>query len=205
MTTTYIGLLTIIIAIASYGIYIRDTIKGRTRPHAISWVIWAVLNGFIFTQQLIHGAGPGAWVTGVAAAANVLIVLLSLKYGERNITRIDWLCLVISGAVLALWLQNVNDTLTVSLACIVFVVGFIPTFRKSFRKPGEETVATFGLNSIKFFLALFALNQITLVTALYPFVLGLMNGSFVIFLIIRRIKLGSKLKSKKGAKYVQPS
>jgi len=195
--TTYIGLLTIIIAVVSYGIYIRDTIKGRTKPHTISWVIWAVLNGFIFTQQLMHGAGPGAWVTGVAAAANILIVLLSLKYGERNITRIDWLCLVISGVVLALWLQNVNDTLTVILASIVFVVGFIPTFRKSFRKPGEETILTFALNSTKFLLALFALDQVTLVTALYPLVLGLMNGSFVIFLIIRRIKISGKLKSRK--------
>lgn len=188
----WIGLLSVLFAVISYSLYFRDIFQKNTTPHGITWLIWSVLNGCIFIQQLGDGAGPGAWVTGVAAIANGLIFLLSIKYGERSVTRLDWFCLGFSVIVIGLWLQHVNDTLTVVLACTIFIVGFIPTLRKSYAKPHEETIVTFGLNSMKFFLALFALQSVTIVTGLYPLVLGIINGYFVIFLIIRRRSIGKR-------------
>ena len=189
----WIGLFSVLLALISYSIYFRDIFRGKTKPHALTWLIWAVLNGCIFVQQFTHDGGPGAWVTGVAAFANIIIFGLSFKYGERNITRLDWLCLAVAMIVMGLWLQRVSDELTVILACAIFIVGFIPTLRKSYGKPREETIVTFGLNSVKFFLALLALHSLTLITALYPVVLGIVNGYFVIFLIVRgKIKHNKK-------------
>lgn len=193
MMEIIIGLISLLLALVSYSLYFRDMFGKKTRPHAITWLIWSALNGFIFLQQLSHDAGPGAWVTGAAAVANLLIFLFSFKYGERNITRLDWLCLAVALLVITLWLNAASDELTVILACVIFLIGFIPTFRKSFKKPSEETILTFTLNSTKFFLALFALNTVTLVTALYPITLGVVNALFVIFLLAR----GSVMKKSK--------
>ena len=141
---------------------------------------------YIFIQQAVNGAGPGAWVTGVAAAANIVIFLLSLRYGERSLAVLDWICLIVAAVVIVLWLLHSDATITVSLACVIFIIGLLPTLRKSYYKPHEEAVATFGLNSLKFFLALFALQSVTVVTGLYPLTLGIANGFIVIFLIVRR-------------------
>jgi len=184
--TTWLGLLTVLIAILSYSFYFRDMFKGKTKPHTLTWLIWGLLNTFIFMQQLTHGAGPGAWVTAVAGFANLLIFVFSFKYGERRITIIDWICLIGAAILLVLWLQTSDATLSVMLASLIFVVGFIPTIRKAWSKAHEETAITFALNSLKFFIALFALGSVSIVTAFYPAVLFVLNGAFAIFLIVKR-------------------
>lgn len=183
---TWIGIASVFLAIASYGIYFRAIFRKKVTPHAITWLIWGTLNTFIFIQQSINEAGPGAWVTGVAAAANIFIFLLALRYGERSMAVLDWVCLTVAAAIVGLWLLHSDATITVSLACVIFIIGLLPTLRKSYYKPHEEAVATFGLNSLKFFLALFALQSLTVVTGLYPLTLGIANGFIVIFLIVRR-------------------
>ncbi|MEO6110021.1 MAG: hypothetical protein ABIP50_03365 [Candidatus Saccharimonadales bacterium] len=185
--TTLIGLISVLIAIVSYSLYFRDIFKRKTKPHAISWLVWGTLNTVICIQQLAHGAGPGAWVTGVAAFADFAIFLSAFKYGEKKITRLDWMCLAVAMVVLVLWGQDSNDIFTVILACTIFIVGMIPTFRKSLKNAHEETAITFALNGTKFFLALFALNTFTLNTALYPITLFLINGIFAVFLITRQL------------------
>lgn len=185
----WLGIVSVILAIISYSLYFRDTFTGRTKPHTITWLVWAALNTFIFIQQLTHDAGPGAWVTGVAAVANLIIFILSFTHGVRTINRLDWFCLIVSIIIMALWLQNGNDELTVVLASAIFVVGFIPTFRKAYTQPHQETITTFALNSLKFFLAVFALNSLTVVTGFYPLVLAITNGAFVVYLLVRRKKV----------------
>jgi chromate transport protein ChrA len=184
----YLGIVTIIIAVVSYAIYIRDVLGGSTKPHGFTWFVWALLNSYIFFQQIQNNAGAGAWVTGVAALANLFIFLLALKYGERNITKLDWACLGLAFVALSIWLFNSDVVLSVVLACSVFVLGFIPTLRKSIRHAREETATTFALNSLKFLVALFALSSVTIVTALYPLVLFVINGLFALFLFARQGK-----------------
>jgi hypothetical protein len=183
---TLLGILTIIIATTSYAFYLSDVYKHKTKPHGFTWFIWATLNAFIFYEQITHGGGPGAWVTGVAAIANAVIFLTAFKYGERNITRLDWLCLLIALGALSVWLIDNDAELSVILASSVFVVGFIPTIRKSLKRAHEETAITFALNGLKFVVALCALGTFTITTALYPIVLSIMNTAFAVFLFQRQ-------------------
>lgn len=43
-----LALIAVALAFVSYSFYIRDIFAGRTKPHAFTWGIWAVLAGFIF-------------------------------------------------------------------------------------------------------------------------------------------------------------
>lgn len=181
-----LGILSLLLAIVSYGLYFRAIFKGSTKPHGITWLIWSALNTLIFYQQLTHDAGPGAWVTGAAAIANFCVFLSSFRYGERNITRFDRLCLLLAGLSITTWIYTIESEISVILASITFIIGFVPTFLKSIHKPNEETTATFGLNSIKFLIALFAMTSFTLTTSLYPAVLFAINAFFAIFLFVRQ-------------------
>lgn len=188
----WFGLLSVLLAAVSYSFYLKDIFAGRTKPHAVTWLVWAFLNGFIFLQQMTNEGGAGAWVTGAAAIVSLCIFILSFKHGERHITRLDWLCLAIVGLIIVLWTQRVSEEVTVVLACVVFLLGFIPTFRKAYKKPHQETLATFGLNSAKFLISLLALQSLTIVTGLYPLFLGVLNGCFAIYLVFRRYKMHTR-------------
>jgi len=178
-----IAILTLCIAAVSYGLYFHDMFKGKTKPHSVTWLIWAGLNGFIFSQQLLNGAGPGAWVTGAAALANAAIFALSFKYGEKKISMFDWLCIGLVVVVFGVWLGTADSELTILAAISIFMLGLLPTVIKAHKKPSEETALTFLLNGIKFLLAFYALETVTFVTAAYPLSLFVANTLLGIYLL----------------------
>src|ERR1700722_1412247 len=92
-----VGFASLLIAIVGYVPYVKNILKGNTKPHALSWLVWAVLSAIAFAVQLTHNAGAGAWLMGFTALVTFTIFLLSLRYGERNILIVDWLSLVFAG------------------------------------------------------------------------------------------------------------
>lgn len=184
-----LGGVTLCLAVISYGVYFRDVFAGRTIPHGVTWLIWTALNIFIFMQQNEHGAGAGAWITVATAVANFLVFLLSFRYGERSLRPIDYVCLALAAGTFTAWLQGADAVLSVILASCVFVLGFIPTFFKSYKKPRQETSLSFALNSLKFLIAVFALESMNVVTVFYPATLFAMNALFVAFLFYRRARV----------------
>jgi hypothetical protein len=178
-------------ALVSYVFYFRDIWAGKTKPHAFTWLIWTSLTAIGFAAQVADNGGPGAWVTGFTAAVSIVIFVVSLFRGERNIIRSDWICLAGAGLAAGLWAVTDDALLAVILVSIIDALGFAPTFRKSFRRPYEETLIAYVLSALKFVLALFALDNFTAVTALYPASLVLMNGAFALMLVIRRRQVTS--------------
>ena len=185
----FLGISATAIAFISYIPYFRDIFLGKTKPHAISWFIWGILTAIGFFGQVYDNGGPGAWVTGFTALIAFFIFVAALKKGEKNIVLIDWLSL--AGALLALLLWYVTKTplFSVILITVVDIFGFIPTFRKSYMKPHQETLITYFLSGLKFFIALFALSNLTVITSFYTISLIVMNWVFIIFAYIRRHQL----------------
>ena len=175
-----------IIGLLGYIPYIYDTIKGKTRPHVFSWLIWTFLSGIAFLAQVSRGAGTGAWATGVTSLACLVITLISLKYGEKDIKLFDKLSLVGAGIAVLIWIITTSPLFTIIIITTIDFCGFLPSFRKAFRKPFEETLSQYVFASIKWVLSLVALESITLTTALFPSALSLFNFIFVIMLVFRR-------------------
>lgn len=192
-----LGGVAIALAVVSYSVYITHTIQGYTKPHAISWLIWSLLHTFVFFEQIEAGAGPGAWVTGASAIATLFIFFLAIVRGERRIVIFDWFCLLLVLGLFYFWSTLGDSSLAIGMATLIVVIGFIPTIRKSIHNPREETATTFALNSVKFLIAVFALNTVTLTTALYPATLFVLNGAFALYLVIARYLEHKKRKGKR--------
>ncbi len=184
-----LGFIAIAIAFVSYIPYFKDIIEGRTKPHAFSWFIWGLLTGIAFLGQISDKAGPGAWVTGFTALACFSISLFGITKGRKNIVFIDWFSLLGAGIALLFWFMTKGPFISVILITLIDAIGFFPTFRKSFMKPQEETLITYALSGLKFLIALFALENVSLTTSIYPASLVLMNWLFVSMLIVRRKQL----------------
>jgi hypothetical protein len=181
-----LGALAVAIGLAGYVPYFRDIFRGKTKPHAFSWLVWSVLTGIAFAAQVTENAGAGSWITGITALACFAIFLLALVRGQRSFPVFDWISLIIAFVSMLLWWVTKEPTVSVILVSLIDAIGFLPTFRKGFQKPFEETAITFALSAIKFIPALIALETYTISTWLYPASLVLMNGLFVIMLLIRR-------------------
>ena len=187
-----IGAIAVVLTFVGYIPYIRDTIKGKTKPHIYTWFVWGFVTAIAFGLQIQSHAGAGAFVTLAAAIVCLGIFFLGLKQpkAERDITLADTVFLVASFVALGLWLVADQPVISVILLSSIDMLGFIPTIRKSWSKPHQETLSSYATNTFRFSLAIVALSHYTIVTSLYPITWIVANGLFTIFLITRRRQLG---------------
>ncbi|MCA9330926.1 hypothetical protein KC957_02680 [Candidatus Saccharibacteria bacterium] len=192
MTHAQIAVISVIMTIFGYSFYFRDIFAGKTKPHAFSWLVWGTLTGIAFFGQLADGAGAGAWVTATTSLISLVIFFLALQRGEKEIKFSDKLNLLGAGVALVLWAVTSGPLLSIILITIIDFLGFLPTIRKSYYKPQEETLIHYVFAGLKFVLGIMALDNYTVVTYLYPLSLVLANWWFIIFLVVRRKQLGLK-------------
>ena len=181
-----IGILPVIMAIPSYALYVKSVLTSKVIPHSYSWLIWSVLAAIGYFAQLRSNAGPGAWNTGITAVACFLIFTLSLKYGENKLTRFDKALLVMCIAIIALRLVTGSDTLATILATSAACIGFFFTIKKAYKRPHEENLPTFTINSLRNLISLFGLTTLSFNTLLYPTIMMLANFLVVAIIISRK-------------------
>ena len=182
-----LGLAAIALSFISYIPYVYHLFKNKTKPHIFSWFLWGLLSGIAFLAQISENAGPGSWVVGFTTAICFFIATASyIKWKRDYITKFDWVCFIaaIFGAVL--WAVTDNALTAVIVVSIVDALAFVPTFRKTFHQPREETAITFVFSAITMALSLVALENFNLTTALYPASLVFTNMLFVLMTLVRR-------------------
>ena len=184
-----LGLGAIAIGFVAYIPYFINIFGRRTKPHVFSWFVWGLLEGIAFFAQLSKGAGAGAWATGFTAMMCFVIAAAAIFRGEKQITNPDWWSFFGALLGLVLWQMTDSPLLAIILVSLVDALAFVPTFRKSFFKPYEETATTYSLGIFKAAISLVALEAFNTTTWLYPASLVLTNTLFVTMLLVRRRKI----------------
>jgi hypothetical protein len=184
-----ISIVVVILMISAYIPYIQDILKKKTKPHTFSFFIWGFNGLLIYALQLKGGAGVGSWVTLAVCFILIFIFILSLRYGEKDITKSDVVFFVSALIALFLWVVVKQPVWSAILVVSVDILGFLPTIRKSWNKPHSETLSLYQLSAFRHGLAIFALEKFNTLTLLNPVAWTLANGLFAIFLMLRRKKL----------------
>lgn len=182
----FIGVVAIVIGFIGYVPYLYDMFCGKTKPHIFSWIIWVLLEFISFGIQIKNGAGAGSWVILFSALIALIIVIYAFKYRNLTISKIDWVCFVGACTALVLWLFFHQPLVSVILLILTDLLAFIPTFRKTWDYPYEETLFEYEMASLKFIIAFFAFSSFSITIIIYPAYLIIANTSFVVFALIRR-------------------
>lgn len=179
------GALSVAAMVFSRGAYFTSIMKGNTKPHAFSWLIWAVISSIGFAAQVVKGAGAGSWTRGFGAATCFILVVLGWTRGERRITRADWITLIVAFSAIPLWIITQTPVWSVVLVCVIDTSGYLPTVRKAWHKPEQETPVGYMFSSFGAFLSLLAIDNYNPSTWLYPIVLVFSNGLMAVYLKLR--------------------
>lgn len=167
--------------------YIRSIHQGRTRPHAFSWIVWALGTFVVFFAQTAGGGGLGAWPIGVSGLISGYIALLAYgKRADRSITTTDWFFLAIALAALPCWFLTSNPLSAVVILTGVDLAGFGPTFRSAYARPYDERIGFYLLGTVRNGLAIAALEHYSLTTVLFPAAVGIACLAFVCMVAYRR-------------------
>lgn len=103
--------------------YLMSIIRGATRPHVFSWIIWGSTTFVVFLAQLDGGGGVGAWPIGISGLVTILIALLAyLKRADVTITGTDRLFFVAALSALPAWYLTTDPLWAVVILTTVDVL-----------------------------------------------------------------------------------
>jgi len=183
------GVVSVALAFVGYGIYFKQIFSGKVKPHAFSWLVWGLTTTIIFFGQLVKGAGPGAWATGAIAVACWVIFGYALIKGQKNFVFWDWIFLFVAFISLISWRLTKDPALALILLTITDALATLPTLRKAYNKPFEESLALFSINGIKSIFSILAFRVYTFTAVLYPIMLVLFNSLVALVIFVRRRQL----------------
>lgn len=182
------GYLSAILSILMVVPYIRDILLLKTRPERASWFIWTVLGFIAFFSQLAKGATNSLWLTAGQTLAVLIIVLLSIKYGEGGFVKRDIAALVAAGIGLILWYLTKEAAWALLIVIAVDSVGTLLTALKSYKDPESETFSTWILSGTSGIFGALAVGALSPILLAYPIYIIFANYLIVVMMILGRKK-----------------
>ena len=189
-TKEFLGVLSGALSVVGYVPYMCDILKGRTRPHIFSWVIWTLVVGVAFAAQVFENAGPGSWAAGLVCIICAVVVVLTFKKGDRSVTRGDWISFVLGLAAIPVWRMMDDPLWAVVLVLFVYAMAYYPTFRKSYSRPHEETLFMYVVGAIGYAVSVLAMENFMAASLFFPLGAVAMDVVFITMVVWRRRVLG---------------
>jgi len=166
--------------------YVRDVFTNKIQPHPYTWLVWSVVSGVTLAGQVAKGGGIGSIPTAISEMFTILIFIVSLRYGFRNIVRKDTYFLMAALLGLIPWALTNDPTISVIIVVGIDVVAFIPTLRKTWRKPESETPVLYAMNVLRHILTLFSLEAYNVATTLHSIAMIVTNTVMTAFILRRK-------------------
>jgi hypothetical protein len=191
VVTAVLGVLAGVMSVANTVPYVRDVVRGSTRPHRGSWLIWAVTAIVVYASQRADGASWSLIMAGVQAVLTAFVFLLAIRRGEGGFSARDASMIAIAAAGVAGWMaadEPLVATASVIAADLIAAGLMVP---KTYRDPASETLATFALASVGGALAAGAVGAADPSLLLYPLYFCAINAAIAVLIAQRRARLAS--------------
>lgn len=190
----FLLILSAVITVIGIVPYMRDILRGTTKPNIASWTTWCLLFLIATVAELAAHEFRTAFFTSAVTLETGLIVILGFKYGYAKYTKLDFICQIgaLSG-FFVWWLFN-NPLAALVLVIFIDLLSCIPTIEHSWFSPREETWITFAISGLGSFVAIFALNSFNLASLAYPVYLVFINILITSVIVFRQqtMKLNKK-------------
>lgn len=176
-----IGIISAIINIIGYFPYIKDILKGKVKPHRITWGIWTLLTSIIAVNQVLNKGGYSSLFFISTSFLVLTTFILSIKYGHGGAAKLDMFCLI-SAFILFIYWATIQDTrISTLIAVNIDLIAIIPTLIKTFKLPNTESYTQWTFAGIAGLFSLLAVPKLDWVLLIYPSYIFIAN--FIVVLI----------------------
>lgn len=189
LTKELLGALSVLVVVLVTVPYVRQMRAGKIKPHLFTWVIWTLTTGIAAAARSHEHAGPGAWGQWVGAASCLVVVLLAFRQSDKDITWSDKIAFGLALVAIPLWQLTDNALAAVAMVTGIDLIGYYPTFRKSWHRPHEEAIFNYVAANVIHILSLFATEQYTLVNVLFQVAVFTANTLLISMVLWRRARL----------------
>lgn len=183
-----IAIIAALLAIVGNIPYLKDIISKKIQPHPYTWFVWSIVSLITFFGQIAKGAGIGALPTAASEIFTIIIFIYSLRYGFKDIKKIDTFFLILALLGIIPWIFLRDPTISIIIAVCIDLIAFVPTIRKTWKYPKTENPILYGMNVLRHILALFSMQTYNIATTLHSIAMIVTNSFMTIILLSRKNK-----------------
>ncbi|MBA3724336.1 MAG: hypothetical protein H0W89_05640 [Candidatus Levybacteria bacterium] len=180
----FLGILAGVINAVCYVPYIKDILKGKTKPNRASWLIWALLGFVAFFSLMSKGANPSLWLIGIQTVGLVTVFILSFKYGSGSFTKKEYIALCFAASGLLVWYFTKEPAAALYIAIIINAIGSLLMIHKAYKDPGSETRITWILGALAGFVSILSVGSYDILLLSFPIYTFLSCSAVVIAMIL---------------------
>jgi len=125
--------------------YIKETLRGNTKPNKVTWLMWSVAPLIATFAALADGVGWSVLPVFMAGFGPLLVFIASFvnKNSYWKLETFDYLCGFCSALALILWGITKEPVIAIVFAIASDGFAAIPTLVKSWKYPKTETATAY--------------------------------------------------------------
>lgn len=186
----YIVLIGAVVNLAGAFVYIRDTLRGETKPNRVSWLMWTIAPMIATVAALFDGVRWAVLPVFMTGFVPLLVFIASFVNPKAywKLEKFDYICGGLSLLALILWGVTKEPLIAIifSIASDGFAV--VPTVAKSLKHPDTESVEAYVTGLFNALTSFFALKTFGLSELAFPIYLVLANSSLIAGVYLGRLK-----------------
>lgn len=176
-------ILSTILVYSSMFRYIYSILKGHTKPNLVGWLLYQIATICILISSYELGSTPTIMLSLAFAVTQLIVIILSFRYGFTRIDRVESLYFGVSMISLIFWAiaSHSIELLTalhfterwvavfvLTTNTLIEVMGALAIFTKLYKYPETEDATSWLLWWLAGLFALLAVTSYTYEDLLYP-------------------------------------
>ena len=184
----FLAALTTLFLLTAFIPYLRDMLRGKTKPERASWFIWAVLGSIALFSQYAEGAHWSLILPTLDTFFGIVIFFLAIPYGMGGFTRRDTVSLLIACLGLLAWAITKQPLVALLIVIGIDMTGTYLTVAKAYEHPETETMFSWVMTALAGIPALIAVGNWTFSLAIYPLYIVIANGIVPVAMYLGKAK-----------------
>ncbi|MCE9549309.1 hypothetical protein K8Q98_02840 [Candidatus Nomurabacteria bacterium] len=181
--------LTLVASVFGSYFYIRDVIRGTTKPNLVTWFFWALAPIIGTFLQLKAGAGLSVLPVFLAGFMPLVILIIALfcRNSYWKITTFDIFCGVFSFIALILWILTKRADISIFFAILSDALAAVPTLIKSWKFPETETAVGYLPGIFNNILGLLIIKNWNFSIYSFGIYFIVLNSMLIIFILRKKL------------------
>jgi len=163
----YLGAAVVVIGQA---FYVVDTLRGRTQPNRVTWLLWGIAPLLAFAVEVDDHVGIVALMTFMYGFGPLVVVAASFagRGAVWKLGRLDYLCGVLSIAGTIGWLVTRQGLIALAASVVADALAGLPTMIKSWRHPETESASAYVTGFISAVITLLTVKHLSVTVVTFP-------------------------------------
>lgn len=148
--STVAAFLSTVLAVSCIFPYVIAILKGKTKPHQLSWLVFLIMNGIVFGSQFLVGGRGSTLIALAFTVGSLIIYLLSFKYGARDTSKWDKQLFSFAVLTIIIWVLTRSNETAIWLTVLIDIIATAMIILKLKTQPNSEAALPWLLGTVAY-------------------------------------------------------